>query len=77
MGVPTKKRTKQQKRERRAKISLTTKSTTTCAKCGADRMSHRACPACGYYRGRDVLKQSVKEEHKKTREKKREQKRSS
>ena len=33
-------------------------STTTCAQCGATKMPHRACPSCGYYRGRPVVSSS-------------------
>lgn len=77
MGVPTKKRTKQQKRERRGNISLSGKHVTKCAKCGTERMPHRACPSCGYYKGRDVLHQDAKAEHKKKRQKKHDQKQSS
>ena len=26
-----------------------------CGQCGSTIRSHRACPSCGYYRGRQVL----------------------
>lgn len=26
-----------------------------CANCGSPKMYHRACPACGHYRGRAVV----------------------
>lgn len=28
---------------------------TTCSHCGETIQTYRACPACGYYRGRQVL----------------------
>ena len=27
----------------------------TCPACGADVQSHRVCPSCGQYRGRQIL----------------------
>jgi large subunit ribosomal protein L32 len=27
----------------------------TCAQCGAKIQPHRVCPACGYYKGRQVV----------------------
>ncbi len=30
--------------------------TANCAHCGEAIVSHRACPSCGYYRGRSIVK---------------------
>lgn len=27
----------------------------TCKNCGAKKLSHRVCPVCGYYKGKQVL----------------------
>jgi len=35
---------------------LTASGTTTCPHCGEVIQTYRACPSCGYYKGRDVLK---------------------
>ncbi|HBG16447.1 MAG TPA: 50S ribosomal protein L32 [Firmicutes bacterium] len=35
------------------KLKLTTLS--RCEQCQAPRLSHRVCPSCGYYRGRQVI----------------------
>ena len=35
---------------------------TTCPKCGATIQPHRACMACGFYKGKDVLNNNAKEE---------------
>jgi large subunit ribosomal protein L32 len=35
--------------------SLKSPSTTTCPHCGEAIMTYRACPACGYYRGRKAV----------------------
>jgi large subunit ribosomal protein L32 len=29
-----------------------------CQNCSAPTVSHRACPSCGFYKGRDVLKKA-------------------
>ncbi len=36
--------------------SLKSPSTTTCPHCGEVILPYRACPACGYYRGRQAVK---------------------
>jgi large subunit ribosomal protein L32 len=55
MGLPSKKRTRQSKRERWAHIKLEAKQGTTCPSCSAPVMPHRACKSCGTYRGKTVL----------------------
>ncbi|MDR1622127.1 MAG: 50S ribosomal protein L32 [Synergistaceae bacterium] len=35
--------------------SLGAPSTTKCTHCGEAVMSHRACPSCGFYKGRKVI----------------------
>lgn len=56
MGLPSKKRTNRSKRERAAHFALKAATLGKCGKCGADALPHRACPACGYYRGRQAIK---------------------
>lgn len=36
--------------------SMTAPGMTVCSHCGETIMNYSACPACGYYRGRKVLK---------------------
>jgi len=74
MGLPSKKRSKQQKRERRSHIKLVAASFTPCPKCKKPARPHRICPNCGYYKGRDILQKDLKAERKKKRVKKHEQK---
>ncbi len=31
-----------------------------CSQCGEPAMPHRVCPACGYYRGRQVISITAK-----------------
>ena len=42
--------------------SVSAPSTTLCANCGEATLSHKACPSCGHYRKREVVK--IKEEKK-------------
>jgi large subunit ribosomal protein L32 len=55
MAVPKRKSSKSKIRTRRRahKGSFTTAG--ACSECGAPQEPHRACPSCGYYRGRQVL----------------------
>ncbi len=53
MAVPTGKKSKAKKRSRRANHDrLSLPGIAICDNCGADVISHRACPSCGWYRGR-------------------------
>jgi len=70
--VQAKKRTKQQKRERRAHISLSRNTLAVCPKCGSPVRQHRVCTNCGYYKGRDVMQLELRAERKKNRDKKKE-----
>ena len=57
MAVPKRRTSKRRLRSRRASSShrKPESPTTTCPQCGATSQPHRACAACGYYRGRQVL----------------------
>lgn len=55
MAVPKRKKSKMRVRMRRAQKKAEIASTTACPECGAPVESHRACKACGMYRGRKVL----------------------
>jgi large subunit ribosomal protein L32 len=62
MPVP-KRRTSSAKRDRRrAHDALAAPALAKCANCGAVVSPHRVCPACGHYRGRQVIAVSDTEE---------------
>jgi large subunit ribosomal protein L32 len=53
MVTPTNKHSKARTRARRANHDkVTLQKTLLCDNCGADRLPHRACPSCGFYKGR-------------------------
>lgn len=60
MGLPSKRRTTRSKKERASHFALKVKAITACAQCGAAAMPHRACASCGYYKGKQVVKQIEK-----------------
>jgi len=42
-------------RQRKAHHKAAVAQFKACPKCGEAQPSHRVCPSCGYYRGRQVL----------------------
>ncbi|HUF50284.1 MAG TPA: 50S ribosomal protein L32 [Longimicrobiales bacterium] len=55
MAVPKRKVSKQRRRKRRGAMKAEVVATNKCPKCGDPKVSHRVCPTCGTYRGRQVL----------------------
>lgn len=56
MGLPKRKPSHSRQRMRRAYNSvLTLPQLSTCSQCAAPAVTHRVCPACGYYNGRQVI----------------------
>lgn len=70
MGLPSKRRTKQSKRERAAHFALKPVSLVACSKCKRKIRPHQVCPFCGYYRGKDVLKLEAHTDRKRKKAKK-------
>lgn len=55
MGVPKRKMSKMRLRTRKAANRFHAAKLNKCAQCGSSVAPHRACPSCGYYKGRQVL----------------------
>lgn len=55
MGVPKRKTSKMRLRTRKAANRWHAPKLAKCPQCGATVRSHTACPACGYYKERQVL----------------------
>ena len=62
MAVPFRRTSKTKKRMRRTHLKKEVGELTTCPKCGATIQPHRACMACGFYKGKDVLNKETTEE---------------
>ncbi|MGI9595323.1 MAG: 50S ribosomal protein L32 [Acidimicrobiales bacterium] len=56
MAVPKKKKSKSKTRSRRASAwKLSAPSRSSCDRCGATKLPHRVCGACGWYKGRQAI----------------------
>ena len=56
MAVPTRKNPRARRNSRRAnhdKVSAPALS--SCSNCAELMIGHRVCPACGYYKGRQII----------------------
>ncbi|MGD9124211.1 MAG: 50S ribosomal protein L32 [Desulfarculaceae bacterium] len=55
MAVPKRKQSKARGRKRRSHDAITLPNPSACPQCGEAKMPHRVCPACGYYKDRQVV----------------------
>lgn len=55
MALPKRKQSKARGRKRRTHYKARQLNLTDCPQCSQKKMPHRACPDCGYYRGRPVI----------------------
>ncbi len=55
MGVPKRKTSKSRIRSRQRVKKAVLPLVKACPQCGANQESHRVCPSCGFYRGRQVM----------------------
>lgn len=55
MPNPKRRHSKRRTSTRRAHDGLTRTIASDCSNCGANKLPHRACPSCGFYKGRAVL----------------------
>ncbi len=57
MAVPKRKVSRARRDKRRSSVwKLEAPALSKCTQCGAWKMPHRVCPACGYYKGKAVVK---------------------
>lgn len=61
---PKKRHSRQRQGKRRAAIKLAVSRTVTCPNCQAPILPHQICKACGYYKGKMIIKKKTKEEKK-------------
>ena len=55
MALPKRRQSKSRGKKRRTHYKSGIVSTTSCPQCSSQKIPHRACPNCGYYRGRPVI----------------------
>jgi len=56
MAVPRSKTSKAKTRRRKTiNMKLTAPTLTECSNCGNLKLSHRVCPKCGFYGGRQII----------------------
>ena len=53
MALPKKRHTRARRGNRNAHAAMRVPNLSICEVCSADILSHRACPHCGSYRGRE------------------------
>lgn len=54
MGVPKRRMSKMRLRTRKAANRAKAPQLALCSQCGARVLSHRVCPSCGFYKGKQV-----------------------
>jgi large subunit ribosomal protein L32 len=55
MANPKRRHSRARKNKRRAHDHLRVPSLSACPRCHENKMPHRVCPHCGYYKGREVV----------------------
>ena len=65
MAVPKKRLTSARSGSRRSQLLLKKTKLSKCPQCKEPILPHRACPNCGYYRGRLIIDLDKKERKKK------------
>ncbi|MGH9815461.1 MAG: 50S ribosomal protein L32 [Candidatus Acidiferrales bacterium] len=60
MPNPKRRHSKRRTSTRRAHDHLNAPSLSECPNCHERKLSHRACPSCGYYRRREVMEVRAK-----------------
>ena len=56
MPLPKRRHSNARTRKRRSHHALSMPTLVECPNCHERKLPHRACSACGYYRGREVVK---------------------
>ena len=55
MALPKRRQSKARSKKRRTHYKSNSIPTTDCPQCSQTKLPPRACPNCGYYRGRPVI----------------------
>lgn len=65
MALPKRRHSKTRRNKRRTHDGLDKPNFAVCPQCKQPKLSHRVCPYCGYYKGRQVVE--IKQKKKKQR----------
>ena len=65
MPNPKRRHSNTRTRKRRTHDVMKAMATQPCVQCGNPIASHRVCPKCGYYKGRQVIQIKIKDKKKK------------
>jgi len=74
MAEPKKRLTSTRSGHRRSHLALKATSLSICSQCKSPVLGHRVCPACGFYKSRDILELERIAREKEERRKKKEEK---
>ncbi len=55
MALPARHHTRSRVNKRRSHLALKPVNLIKCPHCGRKILSHRVCPFCGYYKGKEVI----------------------
>ncbi|MBM3312703.1 MAG: 50S ribosomal protein L32 [Candidatus Aminicenantes bacterium] len=58
MPNPKRRHSHARKGRRRSHDGIAVPSFAGCPNCGTPKLPHKACPECGFYRGRQVIKET-------------------
>ncbi len=61
-ALPARRVSKTAKRQRRTHLKKSAPTVSKCSNCGEVVAPHRACSKCGYYKGKEAIKTSKKED---------------
>ncbi|MDP8265878.1 MAG: 50S ribosomal protein L32 [Candidatus Aceula meridiana] len=64
MALPKRQHSKQRSRKRRTHWKTDVPGSKPCPNCKKEIISHRVCPFCGHYKGKQVVEVKVKEKKK-------------
>ena len=64
MPNPKRRHSNTRTRKRRTHDVMHAMAANACGQCGSPVSSHRVCPKCGYYKGRQVIQVKTKEKKK-------------
>ncbi|MCG6918824.1 MAG: 50S ribosomal protein L32 [Deltaproteobacteria bacterium] len=56
MALPKRRHSKSRTRKKRTHYKLEQPTLSLCSQCNEPKLPHHACPSCGIYKGREVIK---------------------